>query len=73
MPKVTQQISGKARIRTQDQTQWLPIQGSSHSSSLLPQPKGHLYLQNAPSHERGARILQQPTASWEVTLLLEAK
>lgn len=63
MPKVTQQIGGKAGIRSQGQTQWLPIQGSSHSSMLLPQPKGHLSVQNCPSHERGARILQQSTHS----------
>lgn len=40
MPKVTQQISGKGQLRSQHQTQWLPIQGSSHSSILLPQPRG---------------------------------
>ena len=42
------EISGKTGTRTQGQIQWLPILGSSHSSSLLPQPQGRLYLQNPP-------------------------
>lgn len=75
MLKVTQQISGKVIIRTQGQSQWLFFPARAHFTAphCCPNPKSTLIYRIPPSHARDARILQQPTAFWEVTLLLEVK